>query len=143
MFLFIPIGITIRLLLVVVILNAQLSLVEHNVKVRELFGIVLLWEVAFLIFLVIITGLVFTHTFTSFEELSGYSLFHLIPNQTREALPGWLQIQKRIVNPVDTLYWVVLSGLFVQYFAWNYLRGVPVRIKNLRASVGFWDRFTH
>lgn len=140
-FIFIPIGLFIRISLVAYITYLGLYLANIKIPIKYLYKIAILGEFTFLLFTIIRTILVFYHDFTSFEELGSYAPFRFISIENISNYPVWIKTPMLIINPVEILYWFVLSFLISKLFTWNYFKSVLFLIKTYVLGLIVWIIF--
>ncbi|NOU18626.1 MAG: hypothetical protein HOO91_13805 [Bacteroidales bacterium] len=140
-FLFIPITLFIRISFVVLCFYIGLYLAEIRVSMRELYKVVIVAEFTFILFTIIRTILVFNHSFTSFEELGGYSPFRFISTVKLNSYPDWIKIPMGILNSIEFLYWLVLSFLLAKLMKWNFLKSLSFVLKTYVLGLLVWILF--
>lgn len=140
-YLFTPIGLFIRVSLVVLVFYLGLYLADIKISINELYKVAIWGEFTFLLFTIIRTGLVFNHDFTSFEELGNYAPFHLIPIESINEYPVWIRTPMFIINPIEILYWLVLSFLLSKQLTWSYFRSMLFVVKTYVLGLFIWIIF--
>jgi len=140
-FLFIPIILFFRISFVVICFYIGLFLLEIKVSIRELYKIVILAELTFLIFTLIRTILVFNHDFTSFDELESFAPFRFIPFAKLASYPDWVKIPMSVLNSIEVLYWLVLSFLLTKFMSWSFLKSILFVLKTYVVGLLIWILF--
>lgn len=140
-YVFIPFGLFLRISLVTYIIYLGLYLVNVDVSIKYLYKVTILGELIFLVFTITRTILIFFHNFTSFEELGRYAPFRFITVETISNYPPWIKIPMLIINPVEILYWFVLSFLISKLLSWNYFKSTLLVIKTYVVGLIVWIIF--
>lgn len=139
--LFIPITLFVKISFVVICIYIGIFLSEIKIAIRELFKIVTIAEITFLLFTLIRTILVFNHSFTSFEDLGNFAPFRIIPFANINSFPDWLKIPIGIINSIEILYWLVLSFLLAKLMDWSFIKSFLFIIKTYVLGLLIWILF--